>query len=140
MDYSYCAMFRILTWYGNTVGFNSLARNPFHGTDEGTSMTQKRRIGIVGVGHVGAHVANALLMQGLADELYLCDIAEKRLASEVQDLLDAMSLYPTNCSIINCGVAYERLAACDIIVNAAGDITASLTNRDLFMARTKEPL
>lgn len=93
-------------------------------------MTQKRRIGIVGVGHVGAHVANALLMQGLADELYLCDIAEKRLASEVQDLLDAMSLYPTNCSIINCGVAYERLAVCDIIVNAAGDITASLTNRD----------
>lgn len=93
-------------------------------------MTNKRRIGIVGVGHVGAHVANALLMQGLADELYLCDKAEKRLASEVQDLLDAMSLYPTNCSIVNCGVDYERLAECDIIVNAAGDITASLTNRD----------
>lgn len=101
-------------------------------------MTTIRRIGIVGVGHVGAHVANALLMQGLADELYLCDKAEKRLASEVQDLLDAMSLYPTNCLIVNCGVEYERLAGCDIIVNAAGDITASLTNRDGELEVTAE--
>ena len=30
-----------------------------------------RKVGIVGVGHVGAHVDNRILMQGLADELYM---------------------------------------------------------------------
>ena len=37
-------------------------------------MIKPRTVGIVGMGHVGAHVANSLLLQGLADELYLCDI------------------------------------------------------------------
>lgn len=89
-----------------------------------------RRIGIVGVGHVGAHVANALLMQGLADELVLCDVDAPKLAGEVQDLLDAMSLYPTNCSIEGAGDEYERLAGCDVVVNAAGDVSASQRDRD----------
>ena len=35
-----------------------------------TYMYQTRKIGVVGQGHVGAHVANSLLMQGIADELY----------------------------------------------------------------------
>ena len=34
-----------------------------------------------GQGHVGAHVANSLLMQGIADELYLCDINETKAVS-----------------------------------------------------------
>ena len=29
------------------------------------------KIGIVGMGHVGAHVANSLVLQGIADELYM---------------------------------------------------------------------
>lgn len=49
-------------------------------------MYQTRKIGVVGQGHVGAHVANSLLMQGIADELYLCDINEAKVTSEVQDL------------------------------------------------------
>ena len=49
-------------------------------------MAYIRKVGVIGQGHVGAHVANALLMQGLADELYLCDINEQKLTSEVQDM------------------------------------------------------
>ena len=48
-------------------------------------MAYIRKVGVIGQGHVGAHVANALLMQGLADELYLCDINEQKLTSEAQD-------------------------------------------------------
>ncbi|MEO5505509.1 L-lactate dehydrogenase, partial [Bifidobacterium animalis] len=50
------------------------------------------KIGIVGMGHVGAHVANSLVLQGIADELYMTEICSgerdrsKKLAAEVQDL------------------------------------------------------
>ena len=85
-----------------------------------THMYQTRKIGVVGQGHVGAHVANSLLMQGIADELYLCDINEAKVTSEVQDLRDSLSFVPYNTKIVNCYDHYEELACCDVIVNAAG--------------------
>ena len=85
-----------------------------------TRMYQTRKIGVVGQGHVGAHVANSLLMQGIADELYLCDINEAKVTSEVQDLRDSLSFVPYNTKIVNCYDHYEELACCDVIVNAAG--------------------
>ena len=85
-----------------------------------TDMYQTRKIGVVGQGHVGAHVANSLLMQGIADELYLCDINEAKVTSEVQDLRDSLSFVPYNTKIVNCYDHYEELACCDVIVNAAG--------------------
>ena len=36
-------------------------------------MAKKRVLGVVGMGHVGAHVAYALAIQGIADELVLVD-------------------------------------------------------------------
>ena len=47
---------------------------------------KKRMVGIVGVGHVGAHVAFNLGMMGIADEVLLCDLKESKVTSEVQDL------------------------------------------------------
>ena len=47
-------------------------------------MAKKRVLGVVGMGHVGAHVAYALAIQGIADELVLVDQNEQKLASEVQ--------------------------------------------------------
>lgn len=89
-----------------------------------------RKIGVIGQGHVGAHVANSLLMQGVADELYLCDINERKLKSECQDFTDSMSFYPHNCKVVNCGGEYERLACCDVVVNAAGDVAKAAGDRD----------
>lgn len=37
-----------------------------------------RKVGIIGLGHVGAHVAYSLSVQGIADELVLVDSNEKR--------------------------------------------------------------
>ncbi len=59
-------------------------------------MIKPRTVGIVGMGHVGAHVANSLLLQGLADELYLCDIDSVKSASETQDLRDSLQFCPYN--------------------------------------------
>ena len=57
-------------------------------------MVQKRVLGVIGLGHVGAHVAYALAIQGIADELLLVDQNEQKLASEVQDLRDAVAYLP----------------------------------------------
>ena len=49
-------------------------------------MSRKRSLGVIGLGHVGAHVAYTLAVQGIADELVLVDQNAQKLAGEVQDL------------------------------------------------------
>ncbi len=93
-------------------------------------MPQQRKIGIIGLGHVGAHVANSLLLQGIADELYLCGFPDKKIISEAQDLSDSLSFVPYNTNIVNCSNRYEDLAECDIIVNSVGNVALSSTSRD----------
>lgn len=62
-------------------------------------MVQKRVLGVIGLGHVGAHVAYALSVQGIADELILIDRDERKLASETQDLRDAVAYLPHRVSV-----------------------------------------
>ena len=81
-------------------------------------MTVLRKVGIIGIGHVGAHVANAVLSAGLAEELKLCDINEQKVVSECQDLSDTLGFYPHNCVIGNYGTQYEQLADCDVVTSA----------------------
>lgn len=82
-----------------------------------------RKVGIIGVGHVGAHVAFSLVTQGIVDELVLVDINKQKAISERQDLLDATTYLPHR---INVTVGeYEDLGECDIIVNCVGKIDAS---------------
>lgn len=47
-------------------------------------MAKKRILGVIGLGHVGAHVAYALAVQGIADELILIDKNAQKLASEIR--------------------------------------------------------
>ena len=89
-----------------------------------------KRVGVIGLGHVGAHVAYNLLMLGLADELYLCSRNQEKLISQIHDLDDSMCFMPYNTNIVNCENNYEKLAVCDIIVNCAGDVAGSANNRD----------
>lgn len=87
-----------------------------------------RKVGIIGVGHVGAHVAYSLAIQGIVDELVLADTDTARVESEYQDLLDALPHMPhrTRVSIGE----YEDLADCDLIVNSAGHIELLLGSDD----------
>ena len=83
-------------------------------------MAKKRVLGVVGMGHVGAHVAYALAIQGIADELVLVDQNEQKLASEVQDLRDAVAYMPHRVTVR--GGAFSDLGVCDVIVNSVGKI------------------
>lgn len=84
-----------------------------------------RKVGVIGLGHVGAHVAYSLAIQGIAAELVLVDLKEAKLASEVQDLRDAV-LYSPHDVTIN-GGTYADLGDCDVIVNCIGDINLVAT-------------
>ena len=79
-----------------------------------------RKVGVIGLGHVGAHVAYALAVQGIADELVLVDMKEQKLASEVQDLRDAAAYLPHRVTV-NPG-DFADLGDCDVIVNSVGKI------------------
>jgi L-lactate dehydrogenase len=93
-------------------------------------MISQRKIGIIGLGHVGAHVANSLLLQGIADELYLCGLHDQKVISEAQDLHDSLPFVPYNTRIVNCSNRYSDLAECDIIINSAGNVAGSASSRD----------
>lgn len=77
-----------------------------------------RKIGIIGVGHVGAHVAYTLALQGLVDELVLLDINEQKVISECQDLRDAVAYLPHRVDV-NAG-DFGDLGDCDILINCVG--------------------
>jgi len=79
-----------------------------------------RKVGIVGLGHVGAHVAYSLVVQGIADELVLVDQKAEKLTSEVQDLRDSAAYLPHRVTV-NAG-DFSDLGDCDVIVNSVGKI------------------
>ena len=83
-------------------------------------MAKKRILGVIGLGHVGAHVAYALAVQGIADELILIDKNAQKLASEIQDLRDAAAYLPHRVSF-QAG-EFSDLGECDVIVNCVGKI------------------
>lgn len=83
-------------------------------------MAKKRVVGVVGLGHVGAHVAYSLAVQGIADELLLVDMNAQKLASEAQDLRDAAAYLPHRVTVRT--VDFEDLGDCDVIVNCVGKI------------------
>lgn len=80
------------------------------------------KVGIIGVGHVGAHVLYTLALQGLADDIVLVDLPENRrkVISEQQDVLDCTEFIPHHVDI-RIG-DFEDLADRDVIINAVGAI------------------
>ena len=83
-------------------------------------MAKKLIIGIMGLGHVGAHVAYSLAIQGIADELVLADQNQRKLASEVQDLRDAVAYIPHRVTVR--AADFSELGDCDLLINSVGKI------------------
>ena len=79
------------------------------------------RIGIIGVGHVGSHIAKEIISQGLADEIY---IYERNL-----DFANAQALDLHQSTLLGKDIdvkvsTLEELTECDIVINtASGKIT-----------------
>lgn len=80
-----------------------------------------RSVGIIGVGHVGAHCAYSLAVQGIVDELVLVDVNEQKAISECQDLRDSVTYLPHRVTVRTGG--YGDLGDCDVVVVSAGRIT-----------------
>ena len=93
------------------------------GLEEDVTMSQWK-VGIIGLGHVGAHVLQSLALQGYADDFVLYDLESNRAKAEAerQDVLDCMEFLPHRIDIKVGGI--EDLADRDVIVNAVGDILA----------------
>jgi L-lactate dehydrogenase len=76
------------------------------------------RIGIVGLGWVGASTAISILHRGIARELWLDDVRDGLAQAEALDLAHGASFYPP-CAVRQAPVA-EMAVHCDAIVIAAG--------------------
>ena len=90
-------------------------------TNGGNKMS-KLKIGIIGIGHVGAHVLYTLALQGLGDDFVLVDLPDnlKKVQSERQDVLDSTEFLPHPVRIQVGEI--EDLSDRDIIINSVGDI------------------
>ncbi|WP_125567631.1 L-lactate dehydrogenase [Companilactobacillus insicii] len=82
-----------------------------------------RKIGIIGIGHVGVTIAYTLVTKGIADELILIDKNEKKVISEQLDLQDAQARLDTS-TIIKIQ-DYSELKDVDILFLTAGKIDAA---------------
>lgn len=75
---------------------------------------KKRRVVIIGAGHVGAHVASALMLQDICEEIVLLDIDKGKAACHAEDMQDA-ACYAGKRTRIRAG-GYEDCEAADICV------------------------
>lgn len=88
------------------------------------------KIGIIGVGNVGATLAHVLMQKGLATELILLDKKQDKQKSEMLDLKDANSFFSTYTKV-TIG-SYEDLADAQIIISALGHIDLITADADRF--------
>lgn len=86
------------------------------------------KIGIIGMGHVGATLAYTLCLQGLADELVLIDTNEMKVQAEYLELSDTVQNLNHHVKLIKNDYATLENAA--IVVFCAGDIRVLETATD----------
>lgn len=90
-------------------------------------MIKTRKIGIIGTGHVGSHVAFSLATQGEADELILIDKDQNKAIAQALDLMDATSYYPHH--LLAKAGTYSDLKDADILVISAGPLPDMFQDR-----------
>lgn len=106
----------------------------------------KRKTVIIGAGHVGAHVASALMMQDICEEIVLLDTDEKKAWSHAADLQDTACYAGKNTRIWSGG--YEELRDADICVlsycgqifkeNRLEELEEALNIADVIIPEIKE--
>jgi len=77
------------------------------------ALMKLRKVGIIGTGHVGSHVAFSLALQGEVDELYMMDIDEKKAQAQAMDINDAVSYIPHQVTATSGPI--EECGDCDIV-------------------------
>lgn len=90
-----------------------------------------RKIGVIGLGHVGSTVAYTLVTKGIADELVLIDNNDAKCTAEFYDYMDSLPRLDTSTKILK--QDYSDLADADVIVTSFGDIKALAQGGDRFL-------
>ncbi len=79
-----------------------------------------RKIGVIGMGNVGAAAAHYIVSAGLADELVLIEKREAKVTADAMDFNDALANLPWHMNIyVN---DYSKLKDADVIISAIGNI------------------
>lgn len=81
-------------------------------------MDKRRKAGIIGVGHVGSHVASMLAVRQICNEIVLIDIDEDKLNGHTVDLADTAAYQNGTCHIY--AGDYRDLKDADLVVVSAG--------------------
>lgn len=75
-------------------------------------MFKTRKVVIVGAGHVGSHVALALIQSGEADDIVLIDILKEKAIGQALDLDDCVSGSLCGKDVSIRAGSYEEAARC----------------------------
>ncbi len=92
---------------------------------------QKRKIAIIGAGHVGSHAGYSLISQGLVEEIVYIDIDQKKAIAQALDLSDATKYLPSKTSVY--AGDYSDITDAQLLIVAAGplpDISKGQTRMD----------
>lgn len=85
-----------------------------------------RKVGIIGMGHVGSAVAHGLAAQGTVDDFVFIDINEAKAKAEALDFQDAMANLEFNTNfVVN---DWAAMADADIVISAVGNIGLNKNN------------
>ncbi|MGT2910746.1 L-lactate dehydrogenase [Streptococcus cameli] len=79
-----------------------------------------RKVGIIGMGHVGSTVAHGLIAQGTFDDYVLIDPNETKVMADQVDFQDAAMNLPFHANIVRND--YQALADADVVISALGNI------------------
>lgn len=97
----------------------------------------KRKIGIIGAGHVGSHGGYALISQGLAEEIVYIDVDKEKAVAQALDLQDSSTYLGRRVKVY--AGTYSDIKDADILVVAAGplpDMAAGQTDRQQTLGAT----
>lgn len=89
-----------------------------------------RKIGVIGLGHVGATVAYTLFTHGIADELVLLDKNEDKVTVEYNDLRDTLARNNYYVKVLM--QDWDELKDTDVLVTSFGDVAATIKSGDRF--------
>lgn len=100
-------------------------------------MLNKRKIGIIGAGHVGSHGGYALISQGLAEEIVYIDVDKEKAVAQALDLQDSSTYLGRRVKVY--AGTYSDIKDADILIVAAGplpDMAAGQTDRQQTLGAT----
>ena len=87
-----------------------------------------RKIGIIGLGHVGATLAHSMILKHTCDHLVLIDTNEKKVKADALDFCDTVANtgYPVHITVND----YAALEDADVVVSTLGNIELQANNTD----------